>query len=1005
MARLVTGIILDAKDNLTPAIHKAGRSVANFAAKGRKSLKGFQMALITINQGTQLLRSAFNVTLGPVVRVLKNATKASLDFGKAMAEVSTLVDTQTTDMAALNKATLGLAMQYGKAPIEQAKALYTSISAGAAAGAESISLMNAANMMAVGGVTQVETAVDGLTSVINAYGVGFQNAEAVSDKFFQAIKLGKTTAGELAANIGKVTTGAAAAGVSMDEMFAAIAAGTKVGLNTAMVTVGINAAITTLTKPTKDAAEVAKRLGLEFNTTRLRSIGLVGILKEVASKANLTDDDLAKLFGSVRAGRVVVALMNKNFHEINNILPQLANSTGATREAFEKMAATAGFQISRLRATFESALILAGNLVTQSSQFGTFIKGMVDGAKILVTALYNMGQGMHQSKVDLNGLGRNLILVGGRMMIMGTKTLMFLTEQFYSLATGIQIVANTFNLFSKRSRLKEINDRLQQFDRRLGAAIDNVNDAKRNLSDLVKEYGSVENAQRLAGGSLQLYTEQVVLAKENLKDILAQSDKYKKSVMGEINAARGLNASNYKASVTLGQFKDAAGDLTIALDALNSELNDPEALGKAEKSWEGVLKAVEAAKAALRTGGGTGRGTRGDEDEEKKLTERQKAAVQERAKTEYFTQLALAKSLAKLGETKLETDKAIAEARLQMLDGLGKAEIAATKKGIALAAKQAKSQEDFQKRVDEAYRKGLETRSGMEVENAARREDIERAALQFIKDQEDEKIRAIADTAAQVGQMVYNLGRQFVDDMMDNSLTTEEAFKNLAKNMLVMLAETTAQFLLTEGLKQLILTQTNEHKEMLDRKAKMSTFSRMASELAAEKVAVTAKKGLKVKETTTSLLADKAKGTGGILSFFAGLGPIGFLLAAGAIAGFVAMIVSLINSVKGFNKGGLVTGGTPGRDSVPAMLTPGEFVLTKSTVDSIRKGAAPRTPGFYANGGMVTPMSAMAGAGTVIQFSPTIQTIALPSSAENQRYMRDTVARTTARLNRNGFLG
>jgi hypothetical protein len=34
--------------------------------------------------------------------------------------------------------------------------------------------------------------------------------------------------------------------------------------------------------------------------------------------------------------------------------------------------------------------------------------------------------------------------------------------------------------------------------------------------------------------------------------------------------------------------------------------------------------------------------------------------------------------------------------------------------------------------------------------------------------------------------------------------------------------------------------------------------------------------------------------------------------------------------------GGLVTGGIPGQDSVPALLMPGEFVLPKPTVDLLR---------------------------------------------------------------------
>jgi hypothetical protein len=78
------------------------------------------------------------------------------------------------------------------------------------------------------------------------------------------------------------------------------------------------------------------------------------------------------------------------------------------------------------------------------------------------------------------------------------------------------------------------------------------------------------------------------------------------------------------------------------------------------------------------------------------------------------------------------------------------------------------------------------------------------------------------------------------------------------------------------------------------------------------------------------------------------------------------------------------------------MLMPGEFVLNRGVVDSIRKGKPPSTPGSYATGGMVTPN---AGA-TQIVFAPQIQTLSLPTSVQNQRYLRDTVARTQARLSK-----
>ena len=76
----------------------------------------------------------------------------------------------------------------------------------------------------------------------------------------------------------------------------------------------------------------------------------------------------------------------------------------------------------------------------------------------------------------------------------------------------------------------------------------------------------------------------------------------------------------------------------------------------------------------------------------------------------------------------------------------------------------------------------------------------------------------------------------------------------------------------------------------------------------------------------------------------------GFKLIKG-IGGFAAGIGAGLRGTRGFNTGGMVPG-TGNRDTVPAMLTPGEFVIRKSSVKSIGAGnlAAMNVKG-YAKGG------------------------------------------------------
>ena len=131
------------------------------------------------------------------------SVRSIIAFQDAVAEVSTLVDTTTFDMKGLTNAALDQAAAFGNVQ-GQVKAYYQIISAGASDLETATGILEAANKLAVGGVTDIATAADGLTSVLNAYGNKVAGATAVSDALFTAMKAGKTTIGELSSSLGQV---------------------------------------------------------------------------------------------------------------------------------------------------------------------------------------------------------------------------------------------------------------------------------------------------------------------------------------------------------------------------------------------------------------------------------------------------------------------------------------------------------------------------------------------------------------------------------------------------------------------------------------------------------------------------------------------------------------------------------------------------------------------------------------------------------------------------------
>lgn len=282
-------------------------------------------------------------------------------FHDALAEVSTLVDTATFDMQGLAEAALDQSAAFGGSAASQAKAFYQIISAGAGTAAEATDILTAANRLAVGGVTDVTTAADGLTSVMNAYGARVEGATAVSDALFVGMRAGKTTIGELSSSLGKVAPLAAQTGVSFDELVASISALTKGGISTTEAVTGVRAILAAVAKPTKEASDMAKRLGIDFTSAGLQSKGFAGFLEDLVKRSHGSTEALAQLFGGVEALVPAMALSGQAGRDFYDILDQMEDKAGQTEIAFNKMAASPGFQAGRIWSSLQAEVLKAGN--------------------------------------------------------------------------------------------------------------------------------------------------------------------------------------------------------------------------------------------------------------------------------------------------------------------------------------------------------------------------------------------------------------------------------------------------------------------------------------------------------------------------------------------------------------------------------------------------------------------------------------------------------------------
>jgi len=221
------------------------------------------------------------------------------EFEKEWANVTTMIMDASVNTEEMKNQLIGLSPVLGNTT-DLAKGMYQVLSASIEP-AKAIMFLGEAAKSAQAGVTSVFTAVDALTTVINAYGMETEDVTRVSDVMFQTVMRGKLTYEGLASTLGTVIPIASKVGIGLEEVSAAASTLTRQGVDVNTTMVQLRQVFVSVLKPKQQAAEMAKKIGLEFNSEALAAKGLSGFLQDVQDKTEGNVDKITQLFGNVRA--------------------------------------------------------------------------------------------------------------------------------------------------------------------------------------------------------------------------------------------------------------------------------------------------------------------------------------------------------------------------------------------------------------------------------------------------------------------------------------------------------------------------------------------------------------------------------------------------------------------------------------------------------------------------------------------------------------------------------
>jgi TP901 family phage tail tape measure protein len=369
-------------DELDKSLKEASGKLGDIGAVGKK----FE----SVGKDLSLYVTAPLVAIGAI------AIKSASDIEKGIGEVVTLFG-RTGDEAAktskeLSKGVAGLSNEFGIAQDVLVNGLYNAISAGVPED-NVFDFMAVATKASVAGVTDVNTAVDGITTGLNAFGLKADEAGRVADSMFAAVKGGKTTFGELSDAMFNVAPAAAAAGVSMEEVNAGIATLTASGVPTSVATTQLRAALQGLNRPSEDLNAIFQSLGYESAQVAIETEGLGFALDAVKDASGGSAGKLQELLGSSEAVSAANIIAGTSAAKFAEEMERQANAAGSVDEAFSVMAETTAFQMDKAKTMLTNVGIAIGNVLLpmfnkllDSLQGGlAWFSGLSDSTKEIIT--------------------------------------------------------------------------------------------------------------------------------------------------------------------------------------------------------------------------------------------------------------------------------------------------------------------------------------------------------------------------------------------------------------------------------------------------------------------------------------------------------------------------------------------------------------------------------------------------------------------------------------------
>lgn len=372
-------------DNMTNAMGSLEDGISDTGDAALKTGDIIKANLVSeaVTQGIQKLGSALKAAAS-------NAVSMAMSNETAFAKASTLLSGD--DLTKYFEGLIEMSNRTGVAFTDLAESMYSALSAGVPQDNVLEFVENTVNL-SKGGFTQTATAIDIVTTALNAYQMEMSEATHVQDVLITTQNLGKTTVDELASNMGKLIPTANSVNVAFDQLGAMYATVTANGVATAETTTYLNAMINELgaSGSTAEKAMQAATAGTDMAGKKFSEISAMGydvtdVLKLMYEYAQSTGKSLSDMFSSSEGAKAASILLS-NMEGFKSNITSMIDSAGAASAAAETMMDTTAEKIQVAKNQIDNLTSsIAEQLLPVIGETAQEISDVADSSKIDETA-------------------------------------------------------------------------------------------------------------------------------------------------------------------------------------------------------------------------------------------------------------------------------------------------------------------------------------------------------------------------------------------------------------------------------------------------------------------------------------------------------------------------------------------------------------------------------------------------------------------------------------------